>query len=221
MFIKKDTGKVFVCTDIHGNLPLLLKALDSVGFDRDQDLLISCGDLIDRGTHSRETLEFFLYNDFAVSVMGNHDEFLADSKGIFKIGCNWGYNGGGWALKDPDLKSLATEASKLPYYITLKYKGDTYGFVHAEVPRPFKSWEDFTIRMGTPKSITRESALWNRSVNFFNPVEGVKFVFHGHNIIKEPRIITNRVYFDTGATYKNKLTLIEIADTLIFTEHSL
>lgn len=70
--------KIFVVSDIHGNYSLLKKALDKVGFDKDDDnhLLVCCGDYFDRGHENVEVLKFFERLKHSVLLRGNHEDML-------------------------------------------------------------------------------------------------------------------------------------------------
>lgn len=49
-------GRDYFVGDIHGELPLLMRALTRCRFDFDNDRLFSVGDMIDRGPQSLHTL---------------------------------------------------------------------------------------------------------------------------------------------------------------------
>ncbi len=75
--------KAFIITDIHNYYGLMLQALKRKGFDRNnqEHILISCGDLLDRGPKPTECIRFV--NDLtkekrAYLVMGNHDVLLEE-----------------------------------------------------------------------------------------------------------------------------------------------
>lgn len=223
MHISKNSGRVFVCTDLHGHIHTLHKMLNAVEFDVTQDLLICCGDLIDRGPDSRETLEHFVYDKTGayVSVRGNHDQFLIDVLNKDEPSGNWVYfNGGQWVLHEEGwkIKDLAIDAEKkLPIHLTLDFMGKRYGFVHAEVPSEFTSWEQFTATVDADKSlIYARLGMWNRDVihgEKVDPLPDVEYVFHGHTVLDRPTLVGNRVYLDTGYVFKRLLTLIEITPT--------
>ena len=63
-----------VVGDIHGCLDEVKKLLDNVKFNRDEDVLVSCGDIVDRGPKIRETIEFCRSLPRFFSVCGNHDD---------------------------------------------------------------------------------------------------------------------------------------------------
>ena len=60
--------------DIHGCLDELQELLKDLGFDPKEDVLVSTGDLVDRGPKIRETLEFVMSLPRFYACMGNHDD---------------------------------------------------------------------------------------------------------------------------------------------------
>ena len=77
-------GRLFFVTDIHGELPTLLHALEKLSFNETLDTLVCCGDLIDRGRYSKETAEWFLERHHdkdsnIFTVLGNHDVFAFEN----------------------------------------------------------------------------------------------------------------------------------------------
>ncbi|WP_227588701.1 metallophosphoesterase, partial [Klebsiella aerogenes] len=79
---------------MHGCFARLMAALRERKFDPYQDLLLSVGDLIDRGPQSAECLDLLRYR-WVYAVRGNHEqmalEALAD--GDMRL---WEMNGGDW-----------------------------------------------------------------------------------------------------------------------------
>ncbi|EHV10027.1 phosphatase 1 [Escherichia coli DEC4E] len=51
--------------------------LETIGFDTKKDLLISVGDLVDRGTENVECLELITFPWFR-AVRGNHEQMMID-----------------------------------------------------------------------------------------------------------------------------------------------
>lgn len=72
--------KLFCCSDIHSFLRPLKKALDEVGFDKDNPdhYLLVCGDCFDRGPESEELLYFLMSLERKIIIKGNHDLLLKD-----------------------------------------------------------------------------------------------------------------------------------------------
>ena len=70
--------KRFIVGDIHARFDLLRGVLDKSGFNEDEDVLYSVGDLCDRGDKPVETLFFLMsLRDFR-PVLGNHDAWLEE-----------------------------------------------------------------------------------------------------------------------------------------------
>lgn len=68
---------IWVVGDLHGCYTNLMKKLETIGFDTKKDLLISVGDLVDRGTENVECLELITFPWFR-AVRGNHEQMMID-----------------------------------------------------------------------------------------------------------------------------------------------
>lgn len=72
--------KYFVVADVHGYYDELIAALNKAGFDKDNSdhVLISLGDLVDRGAQAKECLEFVLGLPRAILIRGNHEDLMEE-----------------------------------------------------------------------------------------------------------------------------------------------
>lgn len=68
--------KVFVMGDLHGNYRALMQVLQRSGFDYDQDLLISLGDIADGYSEVPECIDELMKIKNFVWCLGNHDEWV-------------------------------------------------------------------------------------------------------------------------------------------------
>ena len=75
------TGRIgdrrhIILGDVHGCFDEMLELLQQLQFDRDRDVLISVGDIVDRGPKVKETVEFLFGLPHFHMVLGNHEEKL-------------------------------------------------------------------------------------------------------------------------------------------------
>ena len=74
--------KFFVIADVHSFYTEMKNALDVAGFEinNPDHILISCGDVLDRGPQSSEVLEFLLSipKDRRIFIRANHEALLED-----------------------------------------------------------------------------------------------------------------------------------------------
>src|ERR1700733_13983134 len=103
--------------DIHGSYDTLMALLEKLKVT-DEDWLVPCGDLVDRGKNIKKTLDFLLNRPKTFIIIGNHDFsfidwFTPDGK---RRNAFMYYQG----LKET-LDQLGDEAEK--YAMALKEKG--------------------------------------------------------------------------------------------------
>lgn len=70
--------KCFVIADVHSFYNEMIEALDKAGFDKNnpQHVLISLGDLLDRGPDPIKCLEFINSLDRKILIRGNHEDLM-------------------------------------------------------------------------------------------------------------------------------------------------
>lgn len=86
--------RIFVVGDIHGCYKKLMDSLGRVAFDRSSDLLVSVGDLADRGPQNTECYELLNAYWFR-AVRGNHEQMAIDVLAGDEAD-TWIANGGRW-----------------------------------------------------------------------------------------------------------------------------
>lgn len=149
--------KYFVITDVHGFYDQMIEALNNAGFDKDnpEHILVSCGDLFDRGKKPRECLEYLMNipKDRRVFVCGNHEDNLMDlisgSKMLDSADVSNGTVGTVLMLNGESLQGRKTVEHLLDccdklkkdemlqgYFSELRdyYELDNYIFVHGWIP---------------------------------------------------------------------------------------
>jgi len=140
-----EGGRFLVVGDIHGEHEMLLRVLVSAQYDEARDILISAGDLIDRGPNCAEVVKFFIGHSRRFCVLGNHEGYLLEALGGSGDTHYWFSQGGEWAKRasQDDLESFRTEMSRLPLVIELILDNPVakVGIVHGEVPIG-SNWDD-------------------------------------------------------------------------------
>lgn len=139
----------FCISDVHSYYDAMIKALNDKGFDinNDEHILVSCGDFFDRGTQSRECLEYImdLPEHRCILIRGNHDDLLEDccqrgyaqshdySNGTWSTIKALGYNG-----TESDSRVICAQAygALEEYRASLRdyYETEHFIFVHGWIP---------------------------------------------------------------------------------------
>lgn len=216
-----DWRNVWVVGDLHGCYTNLMNRLDAVGFDPAQDLLVSVGDLVDRGTENVECLELLTMPWFK-AVRGNHEQMMLDGLSEHGNVAHWMSNGGSWFFNlDYDKGRLANallfKVAELPLIIELEKGGKKFVICHADYP----SGE---YEFG--KELDPELVIWNRErvsvsmdlvgkvpeTDLFIP--GADLFVFGHTPARQPMRFSNQLYIDTGAVFTGNLTLINLMEAL-------
>lgn len=208
----EEWRRVLVCGDLHGCYTNLMNRLDAVGFDPAQDLLISVGDLIDRGIENVECLDL-INQPWFCAVRGNHEQMMLDAvMGSGSI-LHWMQNGGSWFYNlDADqqilAKSLVSKAAALPLIIEVEKGGKKFVICHADYPHD-------EYEYGKP--VDSQQAIWSRerislSIDgFSSSISGADLFIFGHTPALQPMRIKNQLYIDTGAVFNGNLTLYELS----------
>lgn len=202
--------RIFVVGDIHGCYKKLMDALGRVQFERSTDLLLSVGDLADRGLQNIECYELLTTHWFH-AVRGNHEQMAIDVLAGGEVD-TWIANGGQWFFLLETSKKLLVEqlirrAEKLPFIIEVNTEREKYIIAHADYPS-----DEYVYG----KPVSEQLVLWSRK-RLNAAMEGDsrkiagadKFIF-GHTPLVKPSLFKNQLYIDTGAVFGNTLTVIQI-----------
>jgi serine/threonine protein phosphatase 1 len=143
------SAEIFFVGDIHGEIDLLDKVLEEVGYRNGVDYVFSVGDLIDRGPRNLDTIGRFVYDQSGLyhAVLGNHDQWMMNAPYDDSALYNWIRNGGAWwteqntrdSLTPEQLQAIADDIRKtLPVFMTVLHRDKVYGIVHGGVPNLHK-----------------------------------------------------------------------------------
>ncbi len=221
----------YILSDIHGEYELFCRLLEKVGFS-DGDLLVSCGDMIEKGRSSVRLMQLLFSLKNAVLLCGNHE--YAFLKYYWALMQNFpeGFDG---ILKKlqayfPDDGKLldwdtVDRMETLRYY----YETSDYICVHAGVAL------DGEGHILPPKNASPEQLVYDR--NFKEPdvlPQNSKCVFFGHtptiNLGFAPRIkgylregasgdkVTDyyKIHLDTGTWISGVLGCFRVEDCRTF-----
>ncbi|EJS8701555.1 metallophosphoesterase [Escherichia coli] len=206
-----DYRKVYVVGDLHGCHGLLMTYLEDINFDFAEDLLISVGDLIDRGGQNVECLDLINQPWFR-TVRGNHEQMAIQAlNGTGNVNY-WIANGGGWFFyldydQEVLAKALIAHAESLPLIIEVNFPCKRYVIAHADYPS-----NEYVFG----KRVDENDVVWNRErVSYAmngvgcNIIGADEFIF-GHTPASSQMNFFNQRYIDTGAVFGHGLTVIQI-----------
>ena len=224
--------KAFVVGDIHGCLNQLKELIENI--DRETTRILLCGDLIDRGTHSKETIDFVRNNEIECTL-GNHElmfiecrkyiEMLVNKEDVsyamqYLHGSNWFLNGGKevfnsydgeYSLMLKDLDFLDT----LPTYIKTGIKDKN----NKELIVSHTLITLFMDEKGELNGAPTLNLVWSRELAPRYKINTPYFNIHGHTPVDyanqnkyqdmrkptpEINLINNSVNLDTGCPYNTK-----------------
>ncbi|WP_432826626.1 metallophosphoesterase family protein [Dactylosporangium sp. CA-092794] len=195
-------GRTVVVGDIHGCFDELVELLDRVGL-RPDDLLVSVGDLVDRGPNPAEVIRLFRDRPNSVAVMGNHER--KHVRGIFS------YAQEITRLQLGDGYAEAVDWMRtLPYF----YEDDRVRVVHAAaLPGVPLAEQPEEILCGTTTG-ERDLAVRFPDGHWHDHYADAKPVVFGHHVTgPEPLVRDGRIFgLDTGACHGWNLTALSIPD---------
>lgn len=222
-------SRVLAIGDVHGMYEKLIKLMDKIRFNPDEDLLIFLGDYIDRGPDPGRCLQYIFalqqqYPDVVVCLMGNHEvmmsSYFVQKRGsynnlIVDYAGSWLDNGGLETLKQLDEMDADTKEELLQWVMNLpvKYQYQDYFFCHAGVDPD------------VPLAVQNEfDMLWRRQ-QWWEQYKGEETLVVGHTPVQKvmkltgkerrtpkPLFLANHVIMcDTGAYMSGgKLSCVDV-----------
>jgi serine/threonine protein phosphatase 1 len=209
--------RLFAIGDIHGCFNTLRTLLEEKIQIKEGDKIILLGDYIDRGTQSKEVIDYIIdlkdKGFYVVPLLGNHESMLLDAYNDEGLTSKWIQNGGTSTLKSFNISSLKDIE---PEYIEF-FKGLTYYFAFEEYLFVHAGFNDSVINPFTD----RYSMIWLCKQTYENPLLMNKIIIHGHRPIPvadcKDLVDSNKnvINLDTGCVYSNMtgygtLTAIEL-----------
>jgi serine/threonine protein phosphatase 1 len=228
-----DGERIYAIGDVHGRRDLLERLLEAIAADACEQPLasmrvVTLGDAIDRGSHSRGVLDLLVLPPLPpelplTALRGNHEQMMLDALGESAQLPFWLSSGGDATVVsygvEPIIGSQSPQrvervAAALAEAVPPSHRrfldamptrlaaGD-YLFVHAG------------IRPGVALAQQRDDDLmWIRGPFLDSARDHGAVVVHGHHITKTPEARANRIGIDTGAYCGGPLTCLVLeADT--------
>lgn len=215
--------KVYVVGDIHGCFYELETELAALDFDKKQDVLVSVGDLVDRGPESHLAVDYAEMPWFYF-VRGNHEDMCRP-----EIAGTYHHlrNGGNWftALDEDAQRKASRVLNSGPIILEVERKGKRFGFVHADFGT--NDWNDAEVLAAEDS----EALMWDRDRigraqhdetyqkfnqkpenNHHKPIRNIDHVFFGHTPLEKMLTRDNCSWIDTGAVFGVNARLAEHGD---------
>ncbi|MCS4283045.1 serine/threonine protein phosphatase 1 [Pseudomonas sp. BIGb0278] len=209
-----ELGRDLAVGDIHGHFPRLQQCLDEVAFDPQVDRLFSVGDLVDRGPHSEEALEW-LGQPWFHAVQGNHEALAVSYLCGDPLDLDmYRAAGGGWFLDLPSAvqQRYASVFVTLPLALQVATVDGPIGLVHAD--SPFNEWSQLrTSLLGEDDPRVREICQWSRRrlrEGDTHTVEGLRALLVGHTSVLQVKQLGNVWHLDTGGWNKGHFSLLDM-----------
>ncbi|WP_462318246.1 metallophosphoesterase family protein [Marinilabilia sp.] len=162
--------------DVHGCCRTLKKLVTEKIRPVKEDLLCFIGDYIDRGPDSKGVIDYILDLEEAgfqvITLRGNHEQMLLDSRGGRRNLLLWMMNGG-----DETLRSFGVDAVEEIPARYMSFFEQTIMYVNAENFIAVHAGLDFGL--DDPFS-DDESMLWIRDFPVDHSFLGNKLLIHGH-----------------------------------------
>ena len=185
-------GRDFVVGDVHGCFRTLGRALVELRFDPDRDRLFGVGDLVNRGPHSIEAVDW-LEHRFEAVTLGNHDRAAlrwleATLRQSNAQPENWIR-----ALKRSDYPRWLAALRQMPLAFTIDTPHGPVGVVHAEPPDLDWTRATALLEAGANSDIDNallgfEESTPNLDQTRKQPVQGLRALISGHFVVKAVQI---------------------------------
>jgi serine/threonine protein phosphatase 1 len=194
--------RTLIIGDIHGCYAELLELFDRAALGAD-DLVVSVGDLVDRGPQPAEVVRWFRDRAGAVVLMGNHER--KHVRGVFSYAQE---------ITRLQLAGDYDDAVRWMGSLPYSYENEAVRVVHAAlVPgRPLAEQPEEILCGSTSGEAMLRAAVpegwWHETYDDPKPV-----VFGHHVVGPEPLVREGRVYgIDTGACHGMALTALSVPD---------
>ncbi len=195
----------FIIGDIHGCFDELIELTQKVGLTAD-DLLISLGDIVDRGNKSKDVYEYFLNRPNSIVLIGNHErkhqnKILSYAQEIVKV--QFG----------DDYETFLNWLDTLKYYYETEEAIIIHAFFEHDKGLTEQKQEVLCGSTSGDRYLEKKYPSEKYWTEFYN---GTKPIIYGHHVVGDnPKVLNNTYGIDTGACHGNYLTAIELPGYII------
>ncbi len=155
--------KTYVIGDVQGCYDPLMRLLDKINFNENNDQLWFTGDLVNRGPKSLEVLRF-VKKIKAITVLGNHDIHLITAyDGCYKPHFKDTLEN---ILQAPDAEELINWLREQPLLYEKNINQNNFGLVHAGV-LPQWSWQETKNYAHEAESFLKNKKSWLENITQF------------------------------------------------------
>jgi len=209
-----NKGKIFAIGDIHGCYDKLSRLIKRLPFDNQRDTIVFLGDYIDRGTRSREVLNYLcrLRREWknVIMLIGNHEYLMLE------------YHRTGDPALLPFLRHLGIDSTFDSYGVDNPQALHEMLFLPADHRRllddlrPYWETEKYIfVHAGLEYNLPLDQhdlpSLCETRFSFLSEeIDYGKLVIFGHTPFDMPFVTPTRIGIDTGAVYGNMLTAVEL-----------
>ncbi len=198
-------SRTFVVGDIHGCYDELMQLTARIGLKED-DMLISVGDIVDRGGKSKEVYHYFRNRPNSIVLAGNHERkhlngVLSYAQEIVKLQFGEEYS------------AFLEWCASIGYY----YETADAVIVHAAFEHDralVEQRED--VLCGSTAGDKYLEKKYGTAAEWVNQYKSVKPVIYGHHVTGDvPEVRNNTFGIDTGACHGGYLTAIELPGFIV------
>lgn len=193
--------KTYFIGDVHGCCRTLKKLVTEKIKPVKEDLLYFIGDYIDRGPDSKEVVDYILELQMegfnVVTLRGNHEQMLLDSREGGRYLLLWLMNGGDKTLRSFGVESVNDIPGRyMRFFEQTRMYVDAGRFIAVHAGLDFRLPDPFS---------DPESMLWIRNFPVDNSFLGERLLIHGHTPRELDYILSQKlrssVNIDGGCVY--------------------
>ncbi len=204
-------SRTYAIADLHGRFDLLQVALDAIQ-QREPGTVVTLGDYVDRGPHSREIIQMLIQGLPApwklICLRGNHEDLMLDCiEGRMVDPDGWMINGGGYTL----VSYGHARSGKLDFTVVPKAHVDwlkTLPLMHVDKHRVYvHAGIDPIAPLDKQKPEVLTWKLYNHNTDVGHKPTG-RHVVHGHHQFENgPKLYKHRTDLDTFAWATGRLVI--------------